>query len=144
MRSSEFGGCKLALIKEAFLLVYKRDEKENIPFPGMLDSPGGGREGNETPEDCVLRELQEEFGLYLDPSRLVFCETYTSVPSGRVGHFFDAEITEDEVHNISFGSEGVYWQMMPIQQYLQHPKAVPHLQQRLQKFVETGNVSYKR
>lgn len=36
--------------------------------------PGGGREGNETPEECVVREIQEETGLSVAVDRLLFTE----------------------------------------------------------------------
>jgi 8-oxo-dGTP diphosphatase len=66
VRSAPFVGCKLALLDGERVLVYTRDDRPDIQFPGMLDLPGGGREGNESPEDCVLRELEEEFGLCSD------------------------------------------------------------------------------
>ncbi len=37
---------------------------------GTLNGPGGKCEGDETPEECVLRETREELGIGLDPSRL--------------------------------------------------------------------------
>lgn len=40
MKSDDFGDCKLALMQGQNVLIYMRDEKEGIPFPGMLDLPG--------------------------------------------------------------------------------------------------------
>ncbi|HFQ5342884.1 TPA: hypothetical protein ACGVA0_004511, partial [Vibrio vulnificus] len=34
------------------ILTYKRDNISSISYPNCWDLPGGGREGNETPEDC--------------------------------------------------------------------------------------------
>ena len=65
----EFNGCKLAALYEDKILTYLRDDIAYIPFPNQYDLPGGGREGDETPEDCVLRELHEEFGLLLSANR---------------------------------------------------------------------------
>jgi ADP-ribose pyrophosphatase YjhB (NUDIX family) len=42
--------------------------------------PGGGREGNETPEECILREVQEETGLTVRVERLLF--TSPDMPGG--------------------------------------------------------------
>jgi ribosomal protein S18 acetylase RimI-like enzyme len=36
--------------------------------------PGGGREGNETAEECLIREMQEETGLTVKVERLLFVE----------------------------------------------------------------------
>ena len=70
--SNDFTACKLAYILDGQLLVYLRDNFAHIPFPNMWDFPGGVREGDETPEQCVLRELEEEFGIKLDESRLIY------------------------------------------------------------------------
>lgn len=45
------------------VLLLLRDDKIDIPFPGMWDIPGGKIEENESPEDAVRREMNEEFGL---------------------------------------------------------------------------------
>lgn len=41
---------------------------------GHSAAPGGGREGNETPEECILREIREETGLTVRVDRLLFIE----------------------------------------------------------------------
>jgi 8-oxo-dGTP diphosphatase len=42
------------------VLLYRRDNKETIPFPGYLDILGGHIEAGETPEDTIVRETAEE------------------------------------------------------------------------------------
>lgn len=133
--SEEFTGCKLAYIFNGQLLIYKRDNFLYIPFPDLWDFPGGGREGRETPEECVLRELNEEFGIALPESRLVF---KIKVPDYlNTGHsfFFVAEGRQVEIDSILFGSEGQYWQLMEIAEYLAHPQAIPVLKTRLLGFL---------
>ena len=39
-------------------------------FPGHIDFPGGEVESKETPEVAVMREIQEETGLLVDPKKL--------------------------------------------------------------------------
>lgn len=45
------------------LLLYKRDNKPDIPFPGHWDLIGGHVEDGETPEKALVREVKEELGL---------------------------------------------------------------------------------
>lgn len=42
------------------VLLFLRDDIPNIPFPNCWDILGGHPEGNETPEECIAREMQEE------------------------------------------------------------------------------------
>lgn len=128
----DFLGCKAALLCGDALLTYLRDDKPGLPWPGHWDLPGGGREGAETPEDCLLRELHEEFGLILPPDRLVFRRVWPSMmDSARASVFFAGRVTPAEINAIRFGDEGQYWQMMPVAAYLSHPLAVPALQARV-------------
>ena len=39
-------------------------------FPGHIDFPGGEVEPKETPETAVMREIQEEAGLSVNPNKL--------------------------------------------------------------------------
>lgn len=132
----EFTGCKLAYIINGQLLVYKRDDFPYIPFPGLWDFPGGGREGNETPEQCVLRELNEEFGISLNESRLVYKKKVPDYLTTGNAFFFVAEGKQAEIKAIIFGSEGQSWQLMGIDEYLSHPQAIPLLINRLQGFLK--------
>ncbi|OJH74502.1 RNA pyrophosphohydrolase [Vibrio vulnificus] len=80
-----FKGCKLVVHCNEQILTYKRDNISSISYPNCWDLPGGGREGNETPEDCALRELKEEFGIELCPSRIHYkqkVESHTGVSFG--------------------------------------------------------------
>lgn len=45
--------------------------------------------------------------------------------------FFAAHITKDEVAQIRFGAEGQRWALMPVQDFLNHPQAIPGLKARI-------------
>ena len=134
--TEEFTGCKLAYIVNGQLLVYKRDDFAHIPFAGMWDFPGGGREGNETPEQCVLRELNEEFAIALVESRLIFKQKVANHLNTGDAFFFVAEGRLAEIEAIVFGSEGQFWQLMEIEAFLANPLAVAVLKNRLLGFLK--------
>ena len=46
-------------------LLYLRDNKPGIPFPGYWDLIGGHVEEGETPEEALVREVREELGIEL-------------------------------------------------------------------------------
>jgi 8-oxo-dGTP diphosphatase len=98
----------------------------------MWDLPGGGREGGEGPEACVLREIAEELGLRLPPDRL---ERRWVLPSivypDRRAWFFRGRLTDAEVAGVRFGGEGQTWQMMPVAEFLRRADAVPAMQDRV-------------
>jgi len=56
------------------LLLYKRDNKPDIPFPGYWDLIGGHVENGETPEKALIREVKEE--LDLDIGEFTFFKRY--------------------------------------------------------------------
>lgn len=45
------------------ILLQLRDDKPNIPFPNMWAIPGGHINKDETPLECILREIKEELGI---------------------------------------------------------------------------------
>jgi 8-oxo-dGTP diphosphatase len=48
--AEEFIGCKPAYNFNGQLPACKREDFPHIPFAGMWDFPGGGRKGDESPE----------------------------------------------------------------------------------------------
>lgn len=52
------------------ILLLLRDDIPEIPWPGMWDIPGGHVEENETPDVCIVREMEEEMGLHIAGHRL--------------------------------------------------------------------------
>lgn len=139
MDPDDFHGCKIALFDDQRrVLVFLRDNKPDIESPNMWDLPGGGREGNETPEVCVLRELQEEFGLSFSEDRLLYKRRYHREYRGRSAYFFVGTISMKEIDSISFGSEGQRWVMMPVDLYLDDPQVVPRHKIRMQNYLETA------
>ncbi len=141
-RDDSFTGAKIVLVHDGRLLTYLRDDHAHIPFPSYWDLPGGGRENDESADECALRELLEEFGLRVDASRITWRRAYPSWSNpGSISFFMAAEIGEDEIAAIVFGHEGQRWEMMPIADFLSHERAVPHLQARLRDFVETTSAA---
>lgn len=136
---SDFAGAKLAALVDGHILTYRRDMKPGIPWPGLIDLPGGGREGDESPAACVLRELHEEFGLILTESRIWWARPFPSLhPPGRTGWFFAAHLTMAEVDSICFGDEGHSPQLLGVRQFLAATDAVEPLQQRVKLLLDGG------
>jgi 8-oxo-dGTP diphosphatase len=48
------------------ILLLLRDNIPTIPYPNMWDLPGGHVEADESPEECIVREMKEEMDLILD------------------------------------------------------------------------------
>jgi len=56
------------IIHEDNLLTMYREREGNM----FYTFPGGGLEGNESEEDCVVREVYEEFGIVVKPVKKVY------------------------------------------------------------------------
>lgn len=129
---TDFVGAKAALFCDDTVLVYLRDTTAGLPWAGLWDLPGGGREGNESAEACVLREIAEEFGLLLDPERLIFRQEVPSAADpARRAWLFGGWLHRDEPEQINFGSEGQRWELMPVAAFLAHQQAVPQMRDRV-------------
>ena len=128
-QNAAFRGAKAALFLGEQLVVILRDETPGLPFPGHWDLPGGGREGDESPFDCLARECREELGLTLREGDLHWQRAFRS--GGDLNWFFVARLPEDAVRRIVFGDEGQGWCLMSVRQFLTHPRAVPQFQARL-------------
>jgi 8-oxo-dGTP diphosphatase len=64
---SKHRGCSIIFVNDQHkVLLFLRDDKPGLPFPGTWDIPGGHVEESETPEQCIKREMHEEIGLELN------------------------------------------------------------------------------
>lgn len=133
----EFSGCKIALLCDNRLLTILRDDKASIPYPNMWELPGGGREGEETPFECVQREVFEELGLKLEETDIVWAKEYQGMlDPDKTSIFMVGTITQEEFTGIVFGDEGQAYQMMDVSQFLSDKKVIPQLQDRLRDYLE--------
>lgn len=135
-RHPPFSGAKIALLCEGLLLSYQRDDKPSIPWPGLWDLPGGGREGNETPLECALRETREEFGLTIARETIIWTRVYPGQGLGGLDTwFFVAQVPRGTFDNISFGNEGQRWAVTTTEAFLANPGAIKHFQHWLQEYL---------
>lgn len=129
-----FNGAKLAILVSDQILTILRDDIPTIPWPGQWDLPGGRREGDESPKACAIRETEEELGLTLAEEDLVFGFS-TQEQHGQVW-FFAAECPDLDVSTVVFGDEGQEWKLAPIDWFLDHDEAIPHLKDNLRQYLE--------
>ena len=132
---SDFTGCKIALFCRNKLLTILRDDKENIPWPNMWELPGGGREGDESPFECVAREVYEELGINLTEDCLLWSKVYPSmIFEGKESVFLVGQLTQDQFDSIVFGDEGQGYQLMNVEEFLSSSQVVPQLQDRVRDY----------
>lgn len=135
----DFSGVKIALIKGNELLVILRDNKPGLRFADMWDLPGGGREGNETPFECVSRELNEELGLTIKSNSIIWTKIYPAMHNpAEIAYFMVASIKDEDVDNIIFGDEGQRWELMDIKDFLKNKKTISFLKKRLKDYILTN------
>ena len=134
---SDFTGCKIALFCGDKLLTILRDDKSNIPYPNTWELPGGGREGDESPFECVAREVYEELGIHLIEECLLWSKVYPSMLfEGKESVFLVGKLRQEQFDSIVFGDEGQGYKLMSIEEFLSSDKVVPQLQDRVRDYLE--------
>lgn len=129
--TAPFRGAKLAVLSRGRLLALQRDDILTIPFPGMWDLPGGGREGGEGPLDCALRETREELGLVIVPALVGWGRRYPHWSGRGSSWLFACELPDLDEASIRLGDEGQGWALMGVAEFRAHPGVIPHLAARL-------------
>ena len=132
----DFTGVKVALLVEKSILVVLRDNKPDIPWPNMWELPGGGREGIETPLECLQREVWEELGLTLKEESIIWSRIYPSIlDKDRLAVFVVAQISQKQYQEICFGDEGQEFKLMPIEDFIKAEGIIPQLQERFKDYL---------
>ena len=136
-----FGGAKAALMLDDKLVVYLRDNKPGLWLANMWDFAGGGREGTETPFECLAREVEEEFGMGMEEGRVVWHKEYPGMrdPSQK-SHFFVVLLSQKDIDDIVFGDEGQEWKLMSASDFLKEANAIPALKARLKDYLDSIKV----
>ena len=133
----DFTGVKAALLVEKNILVILRDNKPDIPWPNTWELPGGGREGQETPLECLQREVWEELGLALKEESIIWSKIYPSMlDKDRSAVFVVGQISQEQYREIRFGDEGQEFKLMPIEDFIKAEGVIPQLQERVRDYVE--------
>ena len=137
---TDFQGCKIALICGDKVLTILRDDKDDIPCPNMWELPGGGREGDESPFECVEREVFEELGIHLTEDCLLWSKVYPSMLfADKQSVFLVGQLTQNQFDNITFGDEGQGCQLMTVEEFLSSSQVVPQLQERLKDYLKVSD-----
>ena len=133
----DFTGCKIALICGDKVLTILRDDKDDIPCPNMWDLPGGGREGDESPFECVAREVYEELSIQLLKDDIVWFWIYPSMlDENKNSVFLVGKLTQEQFDSIVFGDEGQGYRLVRLEEFLASDWVVPQLQERVRDYVE--------
>lgn len=133
----DFTGCKIALFCGDKILTILRDDKETIPWPNMWELPGGGREGNETPFECVAREVYEELNIQLSKEEIIWSWIYPSMlDENKNSVFLVGQLTQEQFDSIVFGDEGQGYKLVSLEEFLTSDRVVPQLQERVRDYVE--------
>lgn len=132
----DFTGVKAALLVEQSILVILRDNKPAIPWPNMWELTGGGREGLETPLECLRREVCEELGLILEEKSIIWSRIYPSMlDKDRSAVFVVGQISQEQYQEIDFGDEGQEFKLMPIEDFIKAEGIIPQLQERFKDYL---------
>ena len=133
-----FIGVKIALINDDKLLMIQRDNKPSLRYAGLWDFPGGGREDNETPEECIIREVDEELGIKLSPQQITYRKVHSAMHDPSLNaYFMVAKITDKDIEGIIFGNEGRGWRMFGFDEFMNSNQVVGPLKGRLETYFET-------
>ena len=132
-----FHGAKLAILVDDHVVSILRDDIPDLEYAGHWDLPGGAREDSETPEACVLRELHEELGLTLEAADLD--HGFQCQSEDGLSWFFVSKQPNFDSSKVVFGDEGQGWKLVSIDWFLNKAIAVPILQARLRRFLESGH-----
>lgn len=128
-----FQGAKVTVFVGSKIVTILRDDIPSIPLPDHWDFPGGGRENAESPWACAARECFEEVSLTLAKTDILWARPYKT---GDVDNwFFVAKVPAHRAADLQLGEEGQRFKLMTVDEYLHHPKAVPHFQKRLADWV---------
>lgn len=118
-----FRGARIALLHQGQLIAYQRDQRTATLFPSMSDLSGGGREDDESPQQCAIRETREEFEITINPEWIVWERRYPALIANEPGSHFLVAKLESRFGTIPFSDEGQQRAVMSVYDFLEPPKS---------------------
>ena len=101
MKNKAVDSCNAIIICGNKILLFRRDNKPDIPNPDTWTLPGGGVDDGETPEEAIKRELVEEVSK--TPERLEFLFKRKK-EDGKINYMYGAFINKGEAHKYKLGN----------------------------------------
>ncbi|MAG24031.1 hypothetical protein CMI47_00480 [Candidatus Pacearchaeota archaeon] len=105
--------------KNEVLLLKRSDDCES--YPGHWNFPGGGPENDETPEQCVSREVFEETSLMIKPEDFYFLDILEKEGTDKHIWFFIYEGAADNVEIDEESSEYKWVKTAKLSEYKMIP-----------------------
>ena len=138
---SKLGGSNAVLQSGDEFILIQRDNKPELAYANMWDFPGGRRERNETPLECLIREVKEELSIQVKPDNVLYERRYESREnSGSSSYFFVISITKDDIDNIQFGNEGQGWKLVTVEEFFQQKDVVPFYKEWVRDYLQHKKV----
>ena len=117
----------IILFKENKFLLPLRDNKPNITYPHYWGIFGGGVEKGETPQQAIVRELQEELGLKIENPELILKNKF----KGETRYTFKQEIKDISGLQLNEGKE---MRLFTKEEILNLKNTVPYLKRLIKKY----------
>ena len=133
----DFHGVKVAILVDDQLLLHLRDNKPGLFNANMWDFPGGGREGSESPQECAVREVEEELCVKLNASAFIWEKVYPAQkdPSQKA-YFMVATMSRDSVADIDL-QEGQRWKLFSQEEFFKREDVIEALKERFKDYLES-------
>lgn len=132
----DFHGVKVALLVDGQLLLHLRDNTPGLFNANMWDFPGGGREGDESPKECAMREVEEELGLTLNKNDIVWEKVYPAQKDpNQKAIFMVAVLQKGDIKDIEL-REGQRWDLFDQKDFFEREDVIEVLKGRFRDYME--------
>lgn len=132
-----FHGVKIALIVDGKLLMHLRDNRPGLFNANMWNFPGGGREREETPEECIIRELEEELGIKISRDDIIWKKYFPAQKdASQQAGFMVANLDQNVLSEIKL-TEGQKWTTFTQEEFFEREDVIEPLKVRFKDYLDS-------